>query len=92
MSGSNAMAASMSSLSEGAALAVVVESFPETPRWGPGENSPWSGFEGAEPLASPNVLRWVGWLSFITRCGPAPLSPPRNRKRAWTRSLLFRRT
>ena len=44
---------------------------------GRGRAPPGSGFEGAEPLASPNVIHWVGWLPFITRCGPAPLSPPR---------------
>ena len=47
--------------------------------WGArGELPRVGGSKGPEPLASPNVLRWVGWLSFITRCGPAPLSPPRN--------------
>ena len=44
-------------LSEGGALVVVVERFPEMPGGdgGPGEGSPVSGFEGAEPLASPSV-------------------------------------
>ena len=34
-----------------------------------GEHSPVGGSKGPEPLASPNVLHWVGWLPFITRCG-----------------------
>ncbi len=45
---------------------------------GPGENSPRTGFEGAEPLASPSVLHWVGWLPGTTRCGAGlavPASP-----------------
>ena len=33
------------------------------------------GFEGAEPLASPNVIHWVAWLPFITRCGTGPAVP-----------------
>ena len=42
---------------------------------GQGDTPRQSGFEGAEPLASPNVLRWVGWLPFITRCGTGPAVP-----------------
>ena len=44
-----------------------------------GELSPVGGSKGPEPLASPNVLHWVGWLPFTTRCGAglaAPASPP----------------
>ena len=58
---------------------------------GGGGSFPRSGFEGAEPLASPNVLRWVGWLPFITRCGPAPLSPPRTAPRRAARERSLRR-
>ena len=40
-----------------------------------GALSPSRGFEGAEPLASPSVLHWVGWLPFTTRCGAGPAVP-----------------
>ena len=40
-----------------------------------GALSPVGGSKGPEPLASPNVLHWVGWLSFITRCGTGPAVP-----------------
>ena len=71
---------------------------------GPGERSPGRGFEGAEPLASPNVIHWVGWLPFTTRCGAGLAAPPRTARRLRLstcpatgiapkiRSLLFRRT
>ena len=68
-------------LSEGGALAVVVENFPvasgaiEASVMGEGEGSGGGdgggpgersrrvgGSKGPEPLASPNVLHWVGWL------------------------------
>ena len=45
---------------------------------GQGETPPGRGFEGAEPLASSNVLHWVGWLPGTTRCGAGlavPASP-----------------
>ena len=38
------------------------------------------GFEGAEPLASPNVLHWVGWLPGTMRCGAGPAVSQRTRK------------
>ena len=92
------------SLSESGALAVVVESFPETPHprippvavasgaieasvMGEGEGSgggdggargalpPVGGSKGPEPLASPNVLHWVGWLPGTTRCAAGPAVP-----------------
>ena len=79
-------------LSEGGALAVVVESFPVASRaieasvmgegegsgggdGGPGERSPGRGSKGPEPLASPNVLHWVGWLPGTTRCAAGPAVP-----------------
>ena len=42
---------------------------------GPGESSPGRGSKGPEPLASPNVLHWVGWLPGTTRCGAGPAVP-----------------
>ena len=42
---------------------------------GQGSALPGRGFEGAEPLASPNVLHWVGWLPGTTRCGAGPAVP-----------------
>ena len=45
---------------------------------GKGEFPPVGGSKGREPLASPNVLHWVGWLPGTTRCGAglaAPASP-----------------
>ena len=54
-----------------------------------GELSPVGGSKGPEPLASPNVLHWVGWLPSLGE-GRAPAErPSRYRKRAWIRSLLF---
>ena len=45
---------------------------------GPGEEpSPVGGSKGPEPLASLNVLRWVGWLPGTTRCGTGLAAPPR---------------
>ena len=45
------------------------------------------GSKGPEPLASPNVLHWVGWLPGTTRCAagpavPASHGPPARRTRA----------
>ena len=40
-----------------------------------GELSPVGGSKGPEPLASPNVLHWVGWLPGTTRCGAGPAVP-----------------
>ena len=37
--------------------------------------SPVGGSKGPEPLASPNVLHWVGWLSGTTRCAAGPAVP-----------------
>ena len=38
--------------------------------WGArGELPRVGGSKGPEPLASPNVLHWVGWLPGTTRCG-----------------------
>ena len=94
-------------LSEGGALAVVVESFPETPHHarrcrfsrhrglrhgrgrrerrgvmgGQGRAPPGRGSKGPEPLASPNVLHWVGWLPGTARCG-AGLDCPRLARRS----------
>ena len=98
------------SRSEGEALAVVVESFPETPhhprrcRYGAIETSvmgegdgsgrgdggqrefpPVGGSKGPEPLASPNVLHWVGWLPGTTRCGAGPAVPAPHGHRALLR-------
>ena len=45
---------------------------------GKGEFPPVGGSKGPEPLASPNVLHWVGWLPGTTRCGAGlavPASP-----------------
>ena len=36
---------------------------------------PVGGSKGPEPLASPNVLHWVGWLPGTTRCGAGPAVP-----------------
>ena len=36
---------------------------------------PLEGSKGPEPLASPNVLHWVGWLPGTTRCGAGPAVP-----------------
>ena len=39
-------------------------------------NSPRvGGSKGPEPLASPNVLHWVGWLPGTTRCAAGPAVP-----------------
>ena len=46
-----------------------------------GELSPVGGSKGPEPLASPNVLHWVGWLLGTTRCGAGPAVPPRTTRR-----------
>ena len=46
-----------------------------------GELSPVGGSKGPEPLASPNVLHWVGWLPGTTRCGAGPAVPPRTARR-----------
>ena len=35
---------------------------------GQGEFPPVGGSKGPEPLASPNVLHWVGWLPGTERC------------------------
>ena len=40
-----------------------------------GALSPVGGSKGPEPLASPNVIHWVGWLPFTTRCGAGPAVP-----------------
>ena len=40
-----------------------------------GELSPVGGSKGPEPLASPNVLHWVGWLPSTTRCAAGPAVP-----------------
>ena len=40
-----------------------------------GALSPVGGSKGPEPLASPNVLHWVGWLPFTSRCGAGPAVP-----------------
>ena len=40
-----------------------------------GALSPVGGSKGPEPLASPNVLHWVGWLPGTTRCGAGPAAP-----------------
>ncbi len=45
---------------------------------GKGEFPPVGGSKGREPLASANVLHWVGWLPGTTRCGAGlavPASP-----------------
>ena len=42
-----------------------------------GALSPVGGSKGPEPLASPNVIHWVGWLPFTTRCGAGLAAPPR---------------
>ncbi len=42
---------------------------------GRGEFPPVGGSKGPEPLASPNVLHWVGWLPGTTRCGAGPAVP-----------------
>ena len=43
---------------------------------GPGGNAPRGGGSKApEPLASPNVIHWVRWLPFTTRCGAGPAAP-----------------
>ena len=43
---------------------------------GPGGNFPAvGGSKGPEPLASPNVIHWVGWLPLTTRCGTGPAVP-----------------
>ena len=54
---------------------------------GRGEFPPVGGSKGPEPLASPNVLHWVGWLPGTTRCGAGPAVPashgaPERRTRA----------
>ena len=36
---------------------------------------PVGGSKGPEPLASPNVLHWVGWLPGTSRCGAGPAVP-----------------
>ena len=36
---------------------------------------PVGGSKGPEPLASPNVLHWVGWLPGTTRCAAGPAVP-----------------
>ena len=52
-----------------------------------GGNSPRvGGSKGPEPLASPNVLHWVGWLPGTTRCGAGPAAPPRTARRRAARS------
>ena len=40
-----------------------------------GALSPIGGSKGPEPLASPSVIHWVGWLPFTTRCGTGPAVP-----------------
>ena len=42
---------------------------------GKGEFPPVGGSKGPEPLASPNVLHWVGWLPGTTRCAAGPAVP-----------------
>ena len=42
---------------------------------GQGRVPPVGGSKGPEPLASPNVLHWVGWLPGTTRCGAGPAVP-----------------
>ena len=37
--------------------------------------SPVGGSKGPEPLASPNVIHWVGWLPGTTRCAAGPAVP-----------------
>ena len=39
-----------------------------------GELSPVGGSKGPEPLASPNVLHWVGGSPALRGAAPAPLS------------------
>ena len=50
-----------------------------------GELSPVGGSKGPEPLASPNVLHWVGWLPGTTRCGAGPAVPASHGHRALLR-------
>ena len=40
-----------------------------------GALSPVGGSKGPEPLASPNVLHWVGWFPGTTRCDTGPAVP-----------------
>ena len=47
-----------------------------------GELSPVGGSKGREPLASPNVLHWVGWLPGTSRCGAGLAAPPRTARRS----------
>ena len=42
---------------------------------GQGRVPPVGGSKGPEPLASPNVLHWVGWLPGTTRCAAGPAVP-----------------
>ena len=51
-----------------------------------GELSPVGGSKGPEPLASPNVLHWVGWLPGTSRCGTGLAAPPRTAQRRAARS------
>ena len=50
-----------------------------------GALSPVGGSKGPEPLASPNVLHWVGWLPGTTRCGAGPAVPASHGHRALLR-------
>ena len=50
-----------------------------------GELSPVGGSKGPEPVASPNVLHWVGWLPGTTRCGAGPAVPASHGHRALLR-------
>ena len=50
-----------------------------------GELSPVGGLKGPEPLASPNVLHWVGWLPGTARCGAGPAVPASHGHRALLR-------
>ena len=63
---------------------------------GQGEFPPVGGSKGPEPLASPNVLHWVGWLPDTERCAalrvPASHGAPPRRARGNARgaaSLRF---
>ena len=50
-----------------------------------GALSPVGGSKGPEPLASPSVLHWVGWLPGTTRCGAGPAVPASHGHRALLR-------
>ena len=51
-----------------------------------GDLSPVGGSKGPEPLASPNVIHWVGWLPGTSRCGAGLAAPPRTPRRRAARS------